>query len=308
MCYFQMDLGDFNNMNSSIDGVLITKTIQLTNFLTQHQGGEKKSKFKKEFLTRDHIFELWEKIKDDFEDKTPIFINNNNLSHEVSLITSFLGFKAKGDQNNNKLVINFDHHQDYNKTEHAVHIESLKNDIQFSTWGNFVSIFLKDLQIQKEVDYFVFGHQNKNPENEWGKFFEQKISTKIKQFKKTTKLIDIFISIDTDVYKGSCTRYGDGLLYIEQIIDLISILKRRNDIFHICGVDITGLPDPEIGYTTIEDKEDLKKIYNPYSKNKSNLYLDSFINSQDRSSDLYKIKEKYYRIANQYIIKLINQF
>lgn len=165
-----------------------------------------------------------------------IFLINNNLSHEVSALTSALCFKANGICGNKKVILNFDHHPDGNgKTKSEI--------LKYSNWGNCVALdSYKDL-ISKGTEYsYIVTDTAKIEEIE--QFTDNILNDQ--------NTIDLYVTIDTDVYKRSYTSYGDG--FFEQT-DILNQLKKIGDYIkqnkgkiNFCGGDVTGCPDLTSGF------------------------------------------------------------
>lgn len=229
-----INLGDFNVPNyEDIKKVfnLTNSEINVCNFIKQANGGDKRSQLK------DKIFESFNL---DLSEGKNIFLINNNLSHEVSALTSAVCFRNNGKDNNRKIIINFDKHKDYVNNQY-----SSNTPIQYSNWGK--CIHRQDYRnfIDKGKDYIYLSTDEGM----------SKLEGLIKDIQSNTLNTDLYVTIDTDVYKESCTSYGDGDFDFDDIYEYIRELKNcTGSKVNFCGADVTGCADTISGYYNINDK------------------------------------------------------
>lgn len=223
-----INLGDFNVPNyEDIKKVfnLTNSEIDVCNFIEQANGGDKRSQLK------DKIFESFNL---DLSEGKNIFLINNNLSHEVSALTSAVCFRNNGKDNNRKIIINFDKHKDYVNNQY-----SSKTPIQYSNWGKCIHRDDYKRFINKGTNYCYYSTDD-------GILKLKKLINEIQNYTLDT---DLYITVDTDVYKESCTSYGDGNFDFDVIYEYIRELKNcTGSKVNFCGADVTGCADTISGY------------------------------------------------------------
>lgn len=249
---YLIDLGSCFNVPDYIDMVEKTNTvIYMNSFLKSMGNGSEDASY---FISGD-LEEYVKKLEGIISNnQCHLFLNNNNRSHEISAILSAFCFNKFG-QNNTRIILNFDYHPDNEG--------SCDNGIKFLNWGNCVKIKkYSDIAKGCVLKYKYITGTKKNP-------IKDEIDGILTEMNGN---FDLYISIDTDIYKGSCTYYGDGNLEFCELLDAIEHIKKKySGIYHICGADITGLPDKTNGkYGALGDrkclsslkKEDLNTIVN----------------------------------------------
>lgn len=182
-----------------------------------------------------------------------IYINTNNLCHNLSAVFSAVNFNKRG-KHSIKQILNFDHHQDFGLTEDS--------NVAFHTWGKCVN--------SESYKKYVTNKENK--------FVYQVIGVNKGELKpiEISDPTDLYITIDRDVYINSYTSYGDGLYTFSDIYAYIKeMLEKNKEKVNLCGIDITGAPDPEKGKSIDGNKcfcninndiSECLEIFNIYSK------------------------------------------
>ena len=236
-----INLGDFNIPNYEGIKKVFNPTyseINVGDFIEQAKGGDRRSQLK-------------DRILESFNLNLPkgknIFLINNNLSHEVSVLTSALCFRNNGNVNNKKVIINFDKHKDYINSKFA-----LNTPIQYSNWGKCIHRDDYRNFIDKGINYFYLSTDKGMSE----------LEVLINDIQRNVINTDLYITIDTDVYKGSCTSYGDGDFDFDVIFGYIKKLKCcTGSKVNFCGADVTGCADTASGCYNINDKRtDLSEL------------------------------------------------
>ena len=172
-------------------------------------------------------------------DPLPIFLNLSNLSHEVSALTSAMCFKQNG-RNRVKVILNLDNHKDFDSADCSS--DNTDNYLMFSTWGNCVRCrgYKDFISSQDEYKYLIVGSES----NHSNAFFD----TICDKLSSIDTPFDLYLTIDTDVYKESYTFYGDGFLEYQCVYGSIrNLLETYRGRINLCGVDITGFIDIERG-------------------------------------------------------------
>lgn len=213
---------DYNNMMEGINTV-----IDMSSFPKSMGSGCEDASYILSTELKKYVNKLNDNISNN---QCYLFLNNNNRSHEISAILSAFCFNKLG-RNDTRIILNFDYHPDNEG--------SCDNEIKFLNWGNCVNIQMyNDIAKGSVIKYkYVKGIKKNSIKNEIDAIF-----------KEIEGKFDLYISIDTDFYKGSCTYYGDGNLEFCELLDAINHIKTNySNTYHICGADITGLPDKTHG-------------------------------------------------------------
>lgn len=174
-----------------------------------------------------------------------IFLINNNLCHEVSALTSALSFIANGEENRQKVILNYDFHLDSGDA-------TAPTTVKFCNWGMCVDLELykKNIQSSKKGQYITTGKIEK----------KEALEAITNQFAKCEEPIDLYVTIDTDVYKKSYTSYGDGNFEHSDILMQLEKLKKHIENskgnINFCGGDVTGCIDYNKSYNIKDGKRE----------------------------------------------------
>lgn len=222
-----VNLGDFNIPNyDDVRGKFSDySVIDVYDFIEQANGGDKRSQLKKDAFKSFNL---------NLSKGKNIFLINNNLSHEVSALTSAVCFRNNGNANNRKVIINFDKHKDY-----IYNRFSLNTPIQYSNWGKCIHCDNYKNFINHGTNYIYLSTDNGMSE----------LEVLINDIQRNEINTDLYITVDTDVYKKSCTSYGDGNFEFDIILGYIKKLKYcTGPKINLCGADVTGCADTNSGY------------------------------------------------------------
>lgn len=239
---YLINLGDYNHSN--FEEIKKSFNFEILNF--QKYLGAISVTNKQSKLVSDNFSEMLKEYNEGFGN---VFFVNHNSSHEVSALTSALCFKKNGKQYNEKIILNFDYHSDYSSLE--------KSEIKYCNWGVCIhKQSYKKYIDKKDCKYSYYSTDFGNGKRKCRDIKE--LNSIINEICKKQNEIDLYITIDTDVYIKNLTSYGDGVFAFEAILEQLNQLKNTKSCkINFCGADITGYPDIVSGYYN----EDTKKIY-----------------------------------------------
>lgn len=125
---------------------------------------------------------------------------------------SAMCFKQNG-RNRVKVILNLDNHKDFSSIDRGS--DKPQNCLEFSTWGDCVRCreYKDFINTQNEYKYFIVGNESRHSNAFFDTIFD-KLSSIDTPF-------DLYLTIDTDVYKESYTFYADGFLEYQCVYDSV---------------------------------------------------------------------------------------